>query len=555
MENNKNINYSHQNLHYSKMLNDALNYSGNSININQELEYSKKSNENNENKIDLKITIRNTEDDINNEYVKINILKSIDKLPNIIIQIIPSYFYYLQINEEQYEKIKKEQNLLFNFTKFQNYIMNLLNKCKNNKENNFSCIIKRKQNENLFVIEEKTEYKKLNHITLKIEQINDVFSNFNENKENYNILLEENNKLKQENKELKGKIEKFEYQFKNNPFNINLISYETNKEEINISNNEKINKEIETKYQKNEIPENTIKILNSPNIYGNKLLNSYDQLNMYKSEINKLRKEIYDLKNQQLDLKKNNQNLLNQLKISNDSYDKIKQEKDLLNKQTKSNVNKIKALENLNSRLNNTIHSQLEDINQEKNILDKNKNEVIKIDNERMEKILKEKDNKINQKQLIIYNQTLIINELRKECEKKEKEIIKLQNEIININNKKREEKDAFLKRNISQKNNPIILNDNIYNNYIKKNQNINNEKKNNILTINLNNINTNLEETIHNTIFSNYQEKLIYESKNENPVIISKNIDNKKRNNTEQKYINKNKESNKNNNRKYILK
>ena len=555
MENNKNINYSHQNLHYSKMLNDALNYSGNSININQELEYSKKSNENNENKIDLKITIRNTEDDINNEYVKINILKSIDKLPNIIIQIIPSYFYYLQINEEQYEKIKKEQNLLFNFTKFQNYIMNLLNKCKNNKENNFSCIIKRKQNENLFVIEEKTEYKKLNHITLKIEQINDVFSNFNENKENYNILLEENNKLKQENKELKGKIEKFEYQFKNNPFNINLISYETNKEEINISNNEKINKEIETKYQKNEIPENTIKILNSPNIYGNKLLNSYDQLNMYKSEINKLRKEIYDLKNQQLDLKKNNQNLLNQLKISNDSYDKIKQEKDLLNKQTKSNVNKIKTLENLNSRLNNTIHSQLEDINQEKNILDKNKNEVIKIDNERMEKILKEKDNKINQKQLIIYNQTLIINELRKECEKKEKEIIKLQNEIININNKKREEKDAFLKRNISQKNNPIILNDNIYNNYIKKNQNINNEKKNNILTINLNNINTNLEETIHNTIFSNYQEKLIYESKNENPVIISKNIDNKKRNNTEQKYINKNKESNKNNNRKYILK
>ena len=345
---NNKMNFSQQDFRYSKTLNNVLNNLSNGNNKNQELEQLKIKMMKNE--IELNISIKNIDDNINIESAKINILKKPQNLSSFIFQIIPLYCYYLQINEEQYEKIKNEQRLLMDFKKFQDYIIELLNNCKNSNKNKFSCIIEKKENENYFIIEEKTEYKKVNHIVLKIEKGYNKISNLNENKVNYNILIQENNILKKENQKLNEKVAKLENIFKNNSINANqngFINIAENKEEKYLYNIEKNINEDENKSQINQNYDNNKKKIE--NIDKNKFCFSYDQLNLYKSEIITLYEENTALKKKNIDLNKINKNLIIQL-------NKKKKEIDLLNKQLQNINDKLNKLENINNKLNNKLN-------------------------------------------------------------------------------------------------------------------------------------------------------------------------------------------------------
>jgi len=416
------INFSQQNLHYSKYVNDVLNYSCNGNNTISKLVQTQ-----NRNEIDLNISLKNCDDNINNEKVKIIIMKNPKNPSNMLIQIFPSYFYNLEINKEQYEKIKQEQGLLINFEEFPDYINKLLDNCKNNQGNKFTCIIERKKNENLFIIEEKTEYKMMSHIVLKIDKEYDMLPNhslFNsvndDYKEKYDILLKEN-------KELKDIIEKLENMIKKNK------SSSVNNSSIS-STHEIISKGEEKK----------IEIAKTNDIFTRELsMSSCDQINIFKSQIDKLQKEILDLKKQNFEL--------TQIKDNGD----------------------------IKSKFNNTLHSQLEDKIRENIILEKEKKQL---------------ENKLKEIKIIndeyskeICNQKLCISELKKDSEKKEKEINQLKNQLFHYNNKNTEGKNGVIRRNNSQRNHPNLLNEN--NLYYKNSLKSNNSK----LNIKLNNNNSNL--------------------------------------------------------------
>ena len=416
------INFSQQNLHYSKYVNDVLNYSCNGNNTISKLVQSQ-----NRNEIDLNISLKNCDDNINNEKVKIIIMKNPQNPSNMLIQIFPSYFYNLEINKEQYEKIKQEQGLLINFEDFPDYINKLLDNCKNNQGNKFSCIIERKKNENLFIIEEKTEYKMMSHIVLKIDKEYDMlpnhslFNSVNDGyKEKYDILLKDN-------KELKDIIEKLEKMIKKNK-NSSVNNSSTSSTHEIISKGE----------------EKKIEIAKTNDIFTRELsMSSCDQINIFKSQIDKLQKEILDLKKQNFELI--------QIKDNGDTK----------------------------SKFNNTLHSQLEDKIRENIILEKEKKQL---------------ENKLKEIKIIndeyskeICNQKLCISELKKDSEKKEKEINQLKNQPLHYNNKNTEGKNGVIRRNNSQRNHPNLLNEN--NLYYKNSLKSNNSK----LNIKLNNNNSNL--------------------------------------------------------------
>ena len=416
------INFSQQNLHYSKYVNDVLNYSCNGNNTISKLVQSQ-----NRNEIDLNISLKNCDDNINNEKVKIIIMKNLKNPSNMLIQIFPSYFYSLEINKEQYEKIKQEQGLLIHFEEFPDYINKLLDNCKNNQKNKFSCIIERKKNENLFIIEEKTEYKMMSHIVLKIDKVYDMLPNhslFNsvndDYKEKYDILLKEN-------KELKDIIEKLENMIKKNKSS-SVNDYSSSSTHENILKSE----------------EKKIEIAKTNDIFTRELsMSSCDQINIFKSQIDKLQKEILDLKKQNFELIQ------------------IKDNGDMKNK------------------FNNTLHSQLEDKIRENIVLEKEKKQL----ENKLKEIKKINDEYSKE----ICNQKLCISELKKDSEKKEKEINQLKNQPLHYNNKNTEGKNSVNRRNNSQKNHQYLLNENNldYKNSIKS--------SNSRLNIYLNNNNSNL--------------------------------------------------------------
>ena len=77
--------------------------------------------------------------------MKIYITQKRDKRSSLLIQITnPNdslFLYILELSEIEYQQFKLEQGLLVDFQKFPDYILEMLYKCKNDKEGKYTCIL------------------------------------------------------------------------------------------------------------------------------------------------------------------------------------------------------------------------------------------------------------------------------------------------------------------------------------------------------------------------------------------------------------------------------
>ena len=121
--------------------------------------------------IELNTFIIFDEKDSQTKSLNIKIKNYYNNKNNILIEIIdnkePLFYYSLKIDEIDYSKLKKEQNLFLEMKNFSDFFFKMLNNCT---KENFRCIlmIDKTDNANL-IIEEKTQYKKLNHLSLKLK--------------------------------------------------------------------------------------------------------------------------------------------------------------------------------------------------------------------------------------------------------------------------------------------------------------------------------------------------------------------------------------------------
>ena len=109
--------------------------------------------------------------------MKICVINSSNKTHKFQIQITsphdPLILYTLDMSEVEYHQLKNEQCLLIDFQNFTPFLINMLDTCI--KDENFICILHKKNvTEALFVIQERTKFKEINHLILNVAQANDT---------------------------------------------------------------------------------------------------------------------------------------------------------------------------------------------------------------------------------------------------------------------------------------------------------------------------------------------------------------------------------------------
>ena len=137
--------------------------------------------------IELNMVIIKSEKNKSIEPMKISIIKLLEKQPHLIIQVTnpndPLFLYSLDLSEIEYQQLKAEQSLLVDFQNFPDFITKMFFYCKNDKEDIYSCVLNLGAiGENNFAtmsngtlsVEEKTQYRKLNHLILKLQAANDI---------------------------------------------------------------------------------------------------------------------------------------------------------------------------------------------------------------------------------------------------------------------------------------------------------------------------------------------------------------------------------------------
>ena len=255
------------------------------------------------NEIDLNIILKQSELKSSIKLLNISINQYRDKQSKITIQITnpldPLFLYTLELSEIEYQHIKSEQSLLVDFQKFPQFILKMLLLCKNdNEEEKYSCVLNISgaggNNLNLaapgiLTIEEKTEFRKLNHLMLKLKPANDIIlkrylSNMSkEYKEKYESLLQEYNELyknfdicQKDKKELEDNYNKLELKYNSSMDNLkneknkeinNILEKNLNEanNKLDILEKEKNNK-INDLEKKVSILQNTIEELNNTKI-------------------------------------------------------------------------------------------------------------------------------------------------------------------------------------------------------------------------------------------------------------------------------------------------
>ena len=198
------------------MINFTLYYLNNILEVKEKIENNEFIiNEKNQ-EIELNTFIIFDEKDSQTKSLNIKIKNYYNNKNNILIEIIdnkePLFYYSLKIDEIDYSKLKKEQNLFLEMKNFSDFFFKMLNNCT---KENFRCIlmIDKTDNANL-IIEEKTQYKKLNHLSLKLKP------------QNYDDLKKYFNKINNKEKEIKINIIKEIF----TKINETLIIIEKNKE-------------------------------------------------------------------------------------------------------------------------------------------------------------------------------------------------------------------------------------------------------------------------------------------------------------------------------------
>ena len=324
------------------------------------------------NEVELLSKIKSNQSEDHTEKIKITLINSNTKNPKIQIQITnptdPLILYMLDITEVEFMQIKSEQSLLIDFQNFSNFILNMLDICT--KENsNYLCVLhKLNLNEALFIIQERTQYRELNHLVLKLNQANDsilkkflgnLYIEFRTKYEdainNINNLDGNVQEMTKEMNEIKEELNQNKTENKNNLDNllneknkeINLIKeqcFAEQKKSLENLENEK-NKKISELENKIKELQNNIENLSKTKIeledYKMKLeINQKDlegkhaisntELNVYKNDIQKLREDNSNL-NQQCfkqekeitELQFKNQNYLNEIEEKKKKTSKI----------------------------------------------------------------------------------------------------------------------------------------------------------------------------------------------------------------------------------------
>ena len=490
--------------------------------------------------IELNMVIVKSEKNTSIEPMKISIIKLFEKQPHLIIQVTnpndPLFLYSLDLSEIEYQQLKTEQSLLVDFQNFPDFITKMFFYCKNDKDDIYTCVLTLGGiGENNFSsggagvlsVEEKTQYRKLNHLILKLQAANDitlkkylsdVSKEYKEKFENlsqkYADLNQNYELMQKENGNLKENLQKIEYEHKTSLDNlineknkeINSIkenNFKETKKQLEAMESDK-NKTIadlenrisqlqgildDATKNKTQLEEHKLKLeINQKDLEG-KFAISNTELNVYKTEITNLRQENADLNKKCLNYEKNlteynfkNESILKQLEEKNKSLENMKQLIDSLNKQRDSNEDTIKSLKASNSKLENKLQLSIKEINKGNDIIQRLQNDIknqkSKIKSSKNE--LNTQEQLINQKQILLDEQNKTIKDLKRDNEAKEQEIIGLKNQINNYNNKLNENEKLI------EENKQMIL-------YLNKNLN-ENSKNNHLETntnLNINNLNT----------------------------------------------------------------
>ena len=481
------------------------------------------SNKEKRNEIELNILIKKSESNSTIEKMKINIIKLFEKQSRLIIQITnpndPLFLYTLELSELEYQQLKSEQSLLVDFQNFPDFILKMFYFCKNEKDDTFTCVFTiGGLNENNFssntsgilTVEEKTQYRKLNHLILKFQAANDntlkkylsdISKEYKDKYENlyikYNDLNQSYDNFQKEAAILKENYQKSEYEHKtaidnllnekNNEINsIKENNFKENKKELETleaQKNKKIN-ELENKISqlqgilddatknKTQLEEHKLKLEINQKYLEGKFAISNTELNVYKSEITNLRQENSELNQKCLNSEKQitelnfkNENILKQLEEKNKSLENMKQLVDSLNKQRDSNEDTIKSLKANNNKLESKLQLSIKEINKANDIIQRLQNEIKnqKSKYKSTKNELNTQEQLINQKQMLLDEQNRTIKEMKRENESKDQEIMGLKNQINNYNNKLNENEKLieenkqmilYLNKNINENNN-----------------------------------------------------------------------------------------------------
>ena len=494
--------------------------------------------------IELNMVIIKSEKNNSIEPMKISIIKLLEKQPHLIIQVTnpndPLFLYSLDLSEIEYQQLKTEQSLLVDFQNFPDFITKMFYFCKNDKDDIYSCVLTlggigennfSSGGNGILTVEEKTQYRKLNHLILKLQAANDlslkkylsdVSKEYKEKFENLSLKYSDLNQnyemIQKENLNLKENLQKIEYEHKTSLDNllneknkeINLIkenNFKENKKQLELMESDK-NKTIsdlenrisqlqgildDATKNKTQLEEHKLKLeINQKDLEG-KFAISNTELNVYKTEITNLRQENADLNKKCLSYEKNltefnfkNESILKQLEEKNKSLENMKQLIDSLNKQRDSNEDTIKSLKASNNKLENKLQLSIKEINKGNDIIQRLQNDIknqkSKLKSTKNE--LNTQEQLINQKQILLDEQNKTIKDLKRDNETKEQEIIGLKNQINNYNNKLNENEKLI------EENKQMIL-------YLNKNLNENSKNPfksrfNNYSSLDINNINPN---------------------------------------------------------------
>ena len=534
-QNKSKINYSQPNFHITEVKNKILNNNEYIDNYNMEnkknfhsfinQKEAKKYNQDkgNINEIEIYITIKKSESNSSKELLKINIDQYIDKQSYLVIQITnpndPLFLFTLELSEIDYQQIKEEQNLLVDFQKFPEYIFELLSKCKYDNEDKFACVLnisdKGGNNLNLiapaiFTIIEKTQYKKLIHLLLKMKPTNDLnlknylsklikeyknkyetlLKKYEELNFNFDIIQKENDKLKENRRsqelEQKAYIDKVLNE-KNKEINdIKEKNLNETKNQLKSLENEKnkIIKNLENeisalqnalndlKKNKTQLEEHKFKLENNKKDLEGKYAISNTELNVYKVEISNLRYENSELNQKLLSDEKELaqykfkvESLEKELTEKNNNLESKQQLIETLNKNRDSNEDIIKSLKAKINKLENKLELSANEINKANGIIQTLQNEVknLKIKLKSIGNDLNSKEELINQRNELLDEKDKTIRKIEKVLENKEGEIINLNNQINDYVNKLKEneklieenkEMIVYLNKNIKENNN-----------------------------------------------------------------------------------------------------
>ena len=504
--------------------------------------------------IELNMVIIKSEKNNSVEPMKISIIKLLEKQPHLIIQVTnpndPLFLYSLDLSEIEYQQLKTEQSLLVDFQNFPDFITKMFYFCKNDKDDIYSCVLTlggigennfSSGGNGILTVEEKTQYRKLNHLILKLQAANDlslkkylsdVSKEYKEKFENLSLKYSDLNQnyemIQKENLNLKENLQKIEYEHKTSLDNllneknkeINLIkenNFKENKKQLELMESDK-NKTIsdlenrisqlqgildDATKNKTQLEEHKLKLeINQKDLEG-KFAISNTELNVYKTEITNLRQENADLNKKCLSYEKNltefnfkNESILKQLEEKNKSLENMKQLIDSLNKQRDSNEDTIKSLKASNNKLENKLQLSIKEINKGNDIIQRLQNDIknqkSKLKSTKNE--LNTQEQLINQKQILLDEQNKTIKDLKRDNETKEQEIIGLKNQINNYNNKLNENEKLI------EENKQMIL-------YLNKNLNENSKNPfksrfNNYSSLDINNINNINPTQINNASF-----------------------------------------------------